>query len=146
MLRHRVRPAWFVAVLCVVVGCSGTTTSTPTSLPAPVRRVVTAGTFVSLALLSRPITLTTTSSGQLDITVGWTFPSDTIWIDLAPSTCTLALYTTNGCMLLISDHTTVVAPRKTHSVLALPAGSYVLWIDNLGPADESVSFEIDLTS
>ena len=101
---------------------------------------------MSPALFSRPITLTTTGSGQLDITVGWTFASNTIWVDLAPSTCTLALYTTTGCMLLYSDHTTVTAPQKTHSVVALPAGSYVLWIDNLGPANESISFEIDLTS
>ncbi len=140
-------------------GCGGsdkvTTPPTPTPTPGPVRSLVTRGT----AMISGPddrftyfraVPFTTQVAGTVEITVDWTFPTNTLWIFVSSGVCTVQQFQSCPgagceCPFLVSSETSTPKPR----VLTLPstaAGSRSLFIWNLGPREESVDFQIYLTT
>ena len=136
--------------LCVIVllvgtiGC-GSSTSTPTT-PTTVMRIISSGTYNANAHTTRFIPFSVTSSGRLDLVVSWRDATDTVWVQIATSECTNALNVVGQCTYLFDDRATIAVPKKMPSVRSFQAGSYMLLIDNRGPADEAVMYEIDLTS
>ena len=133
-----------LAFVITATACSGSSNSAPTA-PTPVRRTITAGSYSATAHFSRFITFTTTTAGQLNIAVSWSSASDTLWVDLSAS-CTSDQYVAGTCQLIYSDRTAISASQKTPSLNSVAPGTYVLIIDNRGPSDENVTYEVDLTS
>jgi hypothetical protein len=142
--------AFGVVLTFVVAACGGSssatapTPQTPTP-PPPVTRTITAGTYSATAHFSHFISFITPATGQVSITVSWGNASDTLWVDLSAS-CTSDQAVAGTCQFIYSDRSSGPVAQKTAVVKALAAGTYVLIIDNRGPSDENVSFEIDLTS
>jgi hypothetical protein len=106
---------------------------------------VTAGTYSATAHFSHFINFTTMTSGQLTIKVTWGSSSNTLWVDFSAS-CTSDQYVAGTCQLIYSDRSSVAVAQKAPVVNSVAAGTYVLIIDNRGPSDETVSYEIDLAS
>ncbi|HUG55421.1 MAG TPA: hypothetical protein VMR21_17580 [Vicinamibacteria bacterium] len=141
---------WVAMSLLAACGGSGGTTapSTPVAAPpppAPVRTIVSQGSGSVEAHVLGSIPFTTTSSGTLDFTVDWTSPQSLIAVYVARGACEFDQFLAGACDLLLRSETMVPKPK----VLQIPsaaAGSYVLLIGNPGDEDESVSFQIGLTS
>jgi hypothetical protein len=131
-------------VALTATGCGGSSSTAPTA-PTPVKRTVIAGSYNATAHFSRFITFTTTTAGQLNIAVSWSSASDTLWVDLSAS-CTSDQYVAGTCQFIFSDRTAIAASQKTPSLNSIAPGTYVLIIDNRGPSDENVTYEVDLTS
>ena len=136
-------------------GCGGsdkvTTQPTPTPTPAPVRSLVTSGTRTISGpddkfTYFRTITFTTPIPGTLEVTVDWTYPTNTLWMFVSSAVCTGQQFQSCPgagceCPFLVSSQTSTPKPR----VLNIPnttAGSRSLFIWNLGPREESVDFQI----
>jgi hypothetical protein len=136
-----------VALLAAAAAACGGSNSAPSpSAPtAPVKRLVTSGTYSAPAHLSRFITFSAAASGQLSVAISWGSASNTLWLDLSAS-CTSDQYVAGTCQFVYSDRTSVGVGQKTATLTALSAGTYVLIIDNRGPSDETVTYEVDLTS
>jgi len=79
------------------------------------------------------------------VTVSWRDASDTLWVDVSPS-CTSDQYVAGACPFVYSDRTLVATAQKAPTINSIAAGNYVLIVDNRGPADETVTYAIDLTS
>lgn len=131
-------------------GSSGVTTPTavptPTPPPAPVKTVVVEGSFGGLKpFLIGDVPFTTTKTGTLDISVDWTFAEDHIIVYVAQDACSFEQLKASQCKLVAVSETTTPKPR-TLSVQSAAAGGYVLWIGNLGPKQESVSYQVALTT
>ena len=134
-----------VLVHHAVAACGGSN-STPTA-PTLVKRVVTSGSASPAAHSSRFVAFSTTVQGQLDVTVSWTFASNTVWVDVAlTANCSSDQFVAGTCQFVVSNRSSSTAPQKTVSVPGLSPGAYTLFIDNRGPADESLTYEVDLTS
>ena len=127
---------------CLLVVACGS--NAPTA-PSPTKRTIASGTYSATAHTSHFISFSTPASGQLSVTVSWRDASDTLWVDLSAS-CTSDQYVAGTCQFVYSDRTAVPIPQKTPTINAVAAGSYVLIVDNRGPADETVTYDIDVTS
>jgi hypothetical protein len=110
-----------------------------------VKQTLTAGTYSATAHFSHFINFSTPATGQVTITVSWGNASDTLWVDLSAS-CTSDQAVAGTCQFIYSDRSSVPVAQKTATIKTVVAGTYVLIIDNRGPADETVTYEIDLTS
>lgn len=152
MMRLHLRepqPAGLLTVprLCIVGALSMTIAACGgnSAAPTPAKRVVVSGTYSATAHFSHSINFSTTTAGQLSITVSWRNAANTLWVDVS-SSCTSEQYVAGTCQFVYSDRNAVAAPQKTPSVNSFAAGTYVLIIDDRGPADETVTYEVDLTS
>jgi hypothetical protein len=140
----------FLAVLLPSCGGSSSSPSTPstpapTPTPAPVRRVLFQGSESLGVLQLRVIPFTTTAAVTLDITVDWTFATNLVAVYLAQGNCTFDQFVANQCNLRIASETATPKPK----VLTVPdaaAGAYTFFVGNVGPTEESVSFQVGLTS
>lgn len=129
-------------------GDSEPPTVAPTPAPTP-----TPPTVVSEGSYTLPVQegfintgrleFTTTAPGTLDITVDWTDPANSIDLIVSTGICTFDQLNANECELITFSRGTTPKPRN--AVLAnRPAGSYTQFIGNVGPGDESVSYQIVL--
>jgi hypothetical protein len=133
-----------LALLSTATCCSGN--STPLT-PTPIKRAVVSGSASLVAHSSRFVLYSTAVQGQLDLTVSWAGASDTVWVDMAlTANCSSDQFVAGTCQFITSNRSASTAPQKTVSIPALSPGAYTLFIDNRGPADESVTYEVDLTS
>ena len=137
-------------VLTVMLGGCGsggpTTVSSPTPPPPPppTRSVIQGGAGV---LPTRTIVrniFTTPSNGTLDITVDWTIASSPIGVYVVRQACTLDQFNARACNFVIMSEITQ-KPRKI-TLPSFGAGTYELLIANFAAVDESVSYEIGLTT
>jgi len=136
------KPVVVVMLTFAVASCGGSSTA-PT--PTAVKRTITSGTYSATAHFSHFISFSTPATGQLSITVSWGDPSNAVWVELSAS-CTSDQAVAGTCQFIHSDRGSVPIAQKTAVVNSLAPGTYVLIIDNRGPSDENVSYEIDLTS
>ena len=126
-------------------GCGGNSATAPSGIGGSTKTIVASGSYAATARFSHFVAFSTSASGQLDISVKWGKAANNLSVDVVLSTCTSDKYVADACQFLYDDQTQG-ASSKTHSMGSFAAGSYILIIDNHGPADEAVSYEIDLTS
>jgi len=90
---------------------------------------------------------TTTATGTIGVTVDWTFATNDIDVYLArgTATCSLDQFNSHQCTWLGSAESTTAKPERL-SVPNLAAGPYTLYVVNWGNTQESMSFQITLTS
>lgn len=156
----RVAAAWACAWLASCGGGdSGTTPATPvaTPTPAPVRSVVAQGNFSvsapddhSTYFVRRR--LETTKAGTLEVTVDWTYASNTLWMYLAEGECTSDQFASNdcpgpACACKFAVESEVESPKpRVLAVASAAAGVRTLVVWNLGPREDACSHQAVLTS
>jgi hypothetical protein len=87
----------------------------------------------------------TTRTGTLDGTVQWKSPSNGILVIVTNGVCTFDELLAEQCALISTSVGTTPKPRR-FSLSGRPAGPYTLFIGNIGPGDDSVSFQIELNA
>jgi hypothetical protein len=111
-----------------------------------VTSVVKQGAFSSLrANFITDIPFTTSASGTLEVRIDWTFADDHIVVYVARGACSFQQLTSDQCTLVVSSESRQPKPR----VLTMPgatAANYVLWVGNLGPKEEALSYQVLLTT
>lgn len=136
-------------LLALLAGCGGSSMVAPTPPPTPVPpppapRVISEGSgSLAVRFLGR-VPLTVTQPGRLEVTVDWTFAQDDVDVYLVREACTFDQFVGQACQLLTFSESTTSKPEKL-SVSSATAGSYTLFIGNLGPNDESLSWQVVLT-
>jgi hypothetical protein len=123
-------------------GCPVTTTTT--TLPPAVRTLIQSSN-VSLPSSTLWVNeFTTPKNGTLDITVDWTFASSRIGVYVVREACTLDQFNARTCKFVTTSETT--QKPRTITLTGFTAGTYQLLIGNFANADESISYQIGLTT
>ena len=149
-------PSWSVRSVVLIAavllpGCGSdsnpvTTTTTTTTLPPPTQQTVIQSGSGSLPVLNLAlIPFVVSNPGRLDVTVDWTFASNDVDIYLVRGACTFDQFVNNGCNLVAFSESGTAKPERVSFSGATP-GTFNLGIGNLGPADESVAFQVVLTT
>jgi hypothetical protein len=127
-------------------GGGGPTTPTATPVPTPTPpAVVSQGAGLPLAAgYAGLVNVTTARTGTLDVTVDWTYPANDVDVLLTRGACTFDQLIALQCTILAFSDSTTAKPEKIHAESAA-AGTYSLFVENTGPGDESVSFQVVLT-
>ena len=141
-------------------GDGGNTPPTPvaTPTPAPVRTVVAQG---SLAIEApdeefsyfRYALISTTATGTLETTVNWTYSTNAVWMYVTEGDCTGDKFAnldcpggpTCECTFSVVSETETPKPRVLTVSNASP-GTRTLIVWNLGPQEESCSYQAVLTT
>ena len=120
---------------------------TPTPPPATVTRVISSGSGSIPAHVIAPVVFTTTASGAIGIEVNWTFATNDVDIFLTRGSepCTLETFNNRTCGFLATEESTSMKPEKL-TAPSMAAGSYTLYVVNFGDTDESVAYQVTLTS
>jgi hypothetical protein len=94
-----------------------------------------------------PVVFTTTAAGSVAITVDWTFATNDVDIFLARGSepCTLQTFNDRSCGFIATEESLSMKPEKL-TIPSLAAGTYSLYIANFGDTDESVAWQVTLTS
>ncbi|PYQ40706.1 MAG: hypothetical protein DMF77_17785 [Acidobacteria bacterium] len=94
-----------------------------------------------------PVVFTTTAAGSVGITVDWTFATNDVDIFLARGSepCTLQTFNDRSCGFIATEESFSMKPEKL-TIPSLAAGTYSLYIANFGDTDESVAWQVTLTS
>ena len=87
----------------------------------------------------------TPATGTVDVTVDWTFAENTVHVWLAKGQCTFEQFEADTCQYMTQSLVSRPKPRIL-SMSAAAAGTYTLIVANWGPKDESLSYQIVLTS
>jgi hypothetical protein len=121
----------------------------PSASPSPtqVTRVISQGSGSLEAGFIGPVVFTTTAAGSVGITVDWTFATNDVDIFLARGAepCTLETFNNRTCGFIATEESTSMKPEKL-TVPGLAAGTYTLYVANFGDTDESVAYQVTLTS
>lgn len=146
-----------VAVLLLVsslAACGGGSSSpstpstpAPTPVPAPVTSVIRQGSFAGLEpdFAVRLAPFATPRSGRLEIIVDWTFATNDLDIYLFRNECTFDQLEANQCDPLAAAESVTAKPERL-VVENAAAGTYTAFVANYGPDEESLSYQILLTS
>jgi len=139
------------ALALSLTACGGSSdgpTPTPMVTPPPTPpppQVVAEGTGLSLeAELIGRVPITTTRTGSLEATVDWTFAANDIDAALVRTNCSVDQFFAGACQVLTISASTTAKPERIR-VDSAAAGDYTLFIENTGPGDETLSFQVVLT-
>jgi hypothetical protein len=135
----------------LLTGCGSSNPTTPT-VPTPppiVKSLVKQGSVPGQPESTvAAINFTTTKAGTLTATVDWTFATNQMEMALAKGTNTCFSnnnFDFNLCTNDVVSATSADGSKpKLLTVGSLPAGTYTLYVANLGPNAESWSFQIFL--
>jgi hypothetical protein len=124
-------------------GCTPSPTPTPTP---PVTRVVAEGNGSIESGDGGGVVFNTTASGTLGVEVNWTFATNDVDIFLARGNdpCTEETFDDRSCVIAAEESSSMKPERLT--VPNLAAGTYTLYVVNFGDTDESVAYQVTLTS
>jgi hypothetical protein len=86
----------------------------------------------------------TTQRGALEATVDWTFASNDVDVYLVQGQCDFDRLVALQCPVLAFSESTTAKPERAR-VADAAAGAYTIFIANIGPGEESVSFQVVLT-
>ena len=88
-----------------------------------------------------------TASGTIGLEVNWTFTTNDVDIFLVRGSlpCTLQSFNDRSCGFIATEESTSMKPEK-QSIPGLAAGTYTLYVANYGDTDESVAWQVTLTS
>jgi hypothetical protein len=146
------RGAWLaLAAVAMLPACGSDSaptppsTTPPTTLPPVTQAVVASGSGALPALNAAGIAFNTSTSGRLDATVEWTFASNDVDVYLVRGACSFEEFVNLLCNIVSFSESTTAKPERI-SFQGAPPDAYVLVIANYGPADESVAFQVVLTS
>jgi hypothetical protein len=121
----------------------------PSASPSPtqVTRVVSQGNRALGSKFLAPVVFTTTAAGTVAVEVNWTFATNNVDIFLARGSepCTLQTFNNRSCGFIATEESTSMKPEKL-TVTGLAAGTYTLYVGNYGASDESVAYQVTLTS
>jgi hypothetical protein len=144
----RLRTFALPVVLTSLAACDTgpTTPSTVPAPPPPVTTTVSEGSRSGLSerLLMR-IPFQTSRIGTIRASVDWTFPDTTIYVYISSGTCEIEQINAGECRFIAASLTTAPKPRVL-TVTAAQPGDYTLYIGNFAGAEESVSWQVSLTS
>lgn len=127
---------------------SAPSTPRPTPAPTPTTLVVRQNSFTGLDpdyLLVVPFT--TTTRGDLEAVVDWTFATNDLDLILVAGTdpCSDGNEVDfRTCTILVAQIDPTAKPERLRAP-SLAAGTYTLYIGNHGPGEESLSYQILLT-
>jgi hypothetical protein len=117
---------------------------TPPPTPPPPRVVAQGNGFPLEAEFAGRVPFTTSLAGSLRATVDWTLAANDIDVMLVRGDCSFDQAETGQCPILVFSLSTTAKP-ETIQVDGMAAGAYTLFVENTGPGDESVSFQVVLT-
>jgi len=138
-----------VALFPACGGSSNSPTPLPSAAPTPpptVQTVVASGTGSVPARVLVLVPFATAAAGTLDVTVDWTFASNDVHIYLMTGSCaSVDQFNARQCTVAVFSESALLKPERI-SIAGATAGGYTLGIGNVGPGDESVSFQVVLTT
>ncbi len=136
----------WAAVTASLAACGSSTPSqpTPTPTPAPTPQVLAQGGDTLKANEVGLLPITTARTGALEVTVDWTFAANDIDVALARGSCSFDQFVAQQCTVAAISASTTAKPEKIRADNAA-AGTYTLFIENTGPGNESISFQVVLT-
>ncbi len=154
----RPRGALCVALIALMTlgGCGGGSNPaapapvpTPRPAPTPVTSTVAQGSFTGLEpSVVLPVLFTTANLGDLEAIVDWTFATNDLDVLLVrgndPCRGANDRFDLSLCTVIAAETGTTTKPERLR-VRGLAAGTYTLYIGNIGPTRESLSFQILLT-
>ena len=141
--------SWAVLLVVVFVSACGgssgrpTQATPPTTTPGPVQTVVATGTRSLPGRRTVLIPFNVPATGTLDVTVDWTVAANEIDVYLAVGTCTAQQWP--NCAWIAASESRDFKPERLR-VVGVTAGPYVLDIGSIGLGDESVSYQVVLTT
>jgi hypothetical protein len=146
--------AALAAVFALACGGGGSstpaaaTTPQPTPTPAPVRSVIQSlnCSDIGVDVLCFFTPFTTTQRGDLDVTVDWTFPEDSIQVFVSSGTCTLEQINSSQCNFVASTAASTAPKPRLVTARGVAAGTYQVYVGNRGPKTESISIQVGLTT
>ena len=146
----RIRSAVLAAIAVGLAGCGSDgspaqATPPTTTAPGPTETVVAAGTSALRARTAGLVAFETTASGTLDATVDWTDTFNEVDVYMMRGPCTGAQWNANQCAFMAWSESREFKPERLRMVGVLP-GSYVLAVVNRGPGEESIAFQVVLTT
>lgn len=153
-MTQRRRPFASLALFLLAAGLPGcgsdsSPTAAPTPVPTPVPRVQTVVASGSGSVPARVLVLvpfTTAASGTIDVAVDWTFATNDIHVYLISGPCeSVDQFNARQCTVSAFSESTLLKPERIALAGAM-AGTYTLGIGNVGPGDESASFQAVLTT
>ena len=94
-----------------------------------------------------PLVFTTTASGTVGVEVNWTFATNDVDIFLVRGNdpCTVETFNDRSCGFIATEESPSMKPERL-TVPNLAAGTYTLYVANFGDTDESVAWQVTLTS
>jgi hypothetical protein len=122
-------------------GCIPPVTVPPTTLPPPA--VVSQGATTLAVDFALRVPFTTTQAGRLDVTADWTFVTNDVDVYLMRGNCTFDQFNAAACDVATFSVSETAKPEKVR-LTGAAAGSYTLFIGNVGPTDEAVSYQVVL--
>ena len=112
--------------------------------PPPPPSVVSQGVGLSLeAQFLGRVVFTTTRAGTLQATVDWTFDENDVDVGIFAGDCSFDQFMNAQCQIIAISGSTTAKPERVQGAAA--AGSYTLFIENTGPGDETLSYQVVLT-
>jgi len=87
---------------------------------------------------------TTSRTGALDATVDWSSATNDVDVALVRGDCSFEQFTAQQCTVLAFSVSLTAKPEKVR-VDNAAAGSYTLFIENTGPGDERLGYQVVLT-
>jgi hypothetical protein len=114
--------------------------------------VVTSGSTTLVVEEFVVLPFTASGAGALDATVDWTFASNLLVMYITQGECTGAQFADDACpddpacacRFAVRSENPFIKPRVL-TLANAAAGPYTLIVWNLGPSDESISFQVGLT-
>jgi hypothetical protein len=145
----RPHPAFLATVLILgLAGCGGDNAVTPpppTPPPPPPPPEVVSQGHVSLDPLYLYVApFSTGKAGSLEATVQWTFATNDVDAYVAKGNCTFDQFVALQCDIVGFSVSPTTKPEKV-TVGAAASGNYTLFIGNVGPEHESISYQVVLT-
>jgi hypothetical protein len=142
--------------LVLVLGSCGSSTTGPSGGSTPGRSRSVIGSFAfqlvgipeaqsvgfAFDFLDRDVVLS--AAGDLDAVVNWTFASNNVNLYLTSTSCSETQFAVVQCTILRSTEGQGGKPR-TLTASGLSAGTYRVWVVNLGNTAESGSVEVGVT-
>ena len=126
-------------------GCTTTTTTTqPVQTRSVIRTDSCTGIGVNFLCFFDP--LTTSQRGDMDVTVDWTFPEDSIQVMVSNGPCTLEQINASTCPMIGTSTASNLPKPRLLTIKGVAAGTYQLYVGNRGPKTESVSIQVGLTT
>lgn len=158
--RRALRLAGGLALILTLGGCGGSggnggcaatpagpgCSPTPTLL-APGQTIITRG---SCALAVNGLcffpSFTTSQKGDLEVTVDWTFPEDSIQVLVSSGSCTLDQINGDQCTYIASTPASTAPKPRLVTARGMPPGTYQPIVGNRGPKTEAIAIQVIVTT
>lgn len=139
-------------VVVTLVGCGGSGGNSPSTPSGPTRTVLLQTTFAlgnfNAARFDVKAPGTGSGSGTLEATANWSSASNNVDVVVTDGACVglNVVGICSGrpcCTVLVSAESRTAKPEK--ATVAVPPGSYSVWVLSLGPGAESGTIEVTYT-